>query len=54
MIQDKARKKESRESDDSDGGDIGKNGNDSSATTSDGVLPLTNPVTVYLNERKEN
>lgn len=53
MIQDKARKKELRKSD-SDGGDIGKNGNDSSAITSDGVLPLTNPVTVYLNERKEN
>lgn len=29
------------------------NGNDSSATTSDGHLPFTNPVTVHMSERKE-
>lgn len=31
---------------------VKKNGNDSSATTSDGFLPLTNPVIVHLREKK--
>jgi hypothetical protein len=32
---------------------IEKNGNDSSATTSGGLLPLTNPVTMHLSGREK-
>lgn len=48
MIHRTRREKKSRKNDDSDGDNGKKNGNDSSATTSDGLLPLTNPVIVHL------
>lgn len=48
MIHRTRREEKSRKNDDSDGDNGKNNGNDSSATTSDGLLPLTNPVIVHL------